>query len=196
MKKVVIIGSSGVGKSTLARKLGKILKIEVFHLDRYFWQPKWKKKPREARCQILKELVQKDQWIIEGNYLDTSDIRLKAADTIIFLDAPGFICFWRVLYRYLRYRKRQRPDLAEGCPEKLGAYFILKVLGFPSVKRKGLYALLSELESEKCVYVLHSKRVVEGFLWKLERGQTLEECTLENAFAQESNYAPVSVGLT
>ncbi len=49
MEKIVIIGSSGAGKSTLASELGEILKIKVIHLDRYFWQPNWKEKPREIR---------------------------------------------------------------------------------------------------------------------------------------------------
>ena len=69
MNRVVIIGSPGAGKSTLARKLDSILNINVIHLDRVFWEPGWKEKPRETRIDILQKIVQEKQWIIEGTYL-------------------------------------------------------------------------------------------------------------------------------
>lgn len=192
MEKIVIIGSAGAGKSTLARQLGEILKIEVFHLDRYFWQPAWKEKSREVRRQIMQRLIQNERWIIEGTYLDTSDIRLKAADTIIFLDVPGFLCFWRVLNRNFKYPRSTRPDLPEGCPDKLGLNYVFKVLGFPLVKRKGLYAMLSEFEREKIVYTLHSKHEVECFLRDLD--QTQEEHEPENAHILNANAVGPSIG--
>jgi adenylate kinase family enzyme len=82
MKKIAIIGSPGAGKSTLACQLGKSLNIEIIHLDRYFWQSGWRERPRDARIKILKDLVQKERWIIEGSYLNSSEPRLNAADTI------------------------------------------------------------------------------------------------------------------
>src|SRR5260370_8633295 len=171
MKKIVISGSTGGGKTELARALGEILQIEVIPLDRYFWQPAWREKPKEIRRQIMQMLVKKERWIIEGAYLDTSDIRLNAADAIIFLDIPGLICFWRVLNRYFKHlinRKERRPDLPEGCRDKLGAYYSIKVLGFPFFKRNKLYARLPEFEHEnKVFYVFRSKSEVDHFLRSL-----------------------------
>jgi adenylate kinase family enzyme len=187
MKKVVIIGSSGAGKSTLARKIGELLNLGVFHLDRYFWQPGWREKPAELRRLILQRLIRNNEsWIIEGSYLDTSDIRLNAADTIIFLDMPALVCFGRVLNRKFKYHIEMRPDLPEGCPEKLRLHYLIKILGFPLVKREGLYSWLSEFGHEKSVYALHSEREVEEFLWKLEQGLTLEEYKLENVYIFDS----------
>ena len=72
MNRIVIIGSPGSGKSTLARKLGRKLQIQVVHLDRIFWQPGWKEKPRNRRIEILQERIREKKWIIEGTYLDSS----------------------------------------------------------------------------------------------------------------------------
>lgn len=193
MKKIVIIGSPGAGKSFFARQLGEMLNIKVIHLDRYFWQPKWKERPKEIRLQIMQELVAKDQWIIEGSYLDTSYIRLQAADTIILLDMPNWLCLWRVLNRYFKYGKESRPDLPDGCSEKLRPHYLLKILGFPFFKRKELYGWLSTFEHEKRVYAFRSNGEIECFLQELK--QTEDEYVVENAYALEGNYAPVSVGL-
>ena len=77
------MGSSGAGKTTLARELGPILKIKkIIHLDRLFWQRDWKGKSRETRIDILQRLVQEKRWIIDGNYFSISELHLDAADTI------------------------------------------------------------------------------------------------------------------
>lgn len=169
MKKIAIIGSPGAGKSTLARRLGSILKIKVIHLDRHFWEPGWEEKPRETRREILQDLVQKNWWIIEGTYLNTSDIRLNAADTIIFLDMPGFLCFRRVIRRHFKYPRQPRPDLPKGCKDKLGLYYLIKVMGFPFVSRKRIERKLLEFEDSKKIIRLHSKDEVERFLQEQEK---------------------------
>ncbi len=86
MRRVMIIGSGGSGKSTLARQLGKILNIEVFHLDAIHWKPGWVETPLDEWKAIIDELTKKETWIIDGNYGDcTMETRIQAADTIIFL---------------------------------------------------------------------------------------------------------------
>lgn len=82
----MLIGSGGSGKSTLARQLGNILNIQVYHLDAIFWKPNWEGVSKEEQISIQTDLVKKDEWLIDGNYGGTLDIRMDAADTIIFLD--------------------------------------------------------------------------------------------------------------
>lgn len=135
MEKIVIIGSPGTGKSTLACKLGEILNIEVFHLDRYFWNSNWNEIPRPQRLKIQAKLIQKPEWIIEGAYLRSSDERLLAADTVIFLDMPSWLCFWRVIKRRIQYHNKTRPDLPAGCTEKLHLSYLVNMLVFPFKKR-------------------------------------------------------------
>lgn len=131
MEKIVIIGSPGAGKSTLARELGEILDIEVIHLDRHFWNSNWHEIPRFERVKIQDGLIKKPKWIIEGTYLDSSDSRLKAADTIIFLDMPPLLCLWRVLKRRVKDHNQTRFDLPEGCVERIRLPYFAKVLVFP-----------------------------------------------------------------
>lgn len=112
MKKIALIGSGGSGKSTLARKLGKKLNIEVYHLDALLWKPNWTPTSKEEQRNIQNELVKKDQWIIDGNYSGTMDIRLNAADAIILVDISRVRCVYRVLKRMIQYRGKSRPDMA------------------------------------------------------------------------------------
>ena len=165
MEKIVIIGSAGVGKSTLARDLGFILQINVVHLDRIFWEPGWKEKPRDVRIEILQELVRERQWIIEGTYLGSSEPRLNAADAIIFLDIHPALCLKRIFKRHYEYRGYSRRDIPEGCYDKLSLFRILKVLGFPFKGKRELkqMLLLHELGS-KHIIRLSSKKEAEDFL--------------------------------
>jgi hypothetical protein len=174
MKKIVVIGSPGAGKSTLARKLGDTLDIDVFHLDRYFWEPGWMEKSLEARIKIQQQLVQGERWIIEGTYLGSSDGRLNAADTIIFLDMPISLCLWRVIKRRFKYNNKPRPDLPDGCPEKIHFPYILKVLAFPLrghrlffKKYKGIQAYQPHKEEETTLLWFKTSKEVETFLRRL-----------------------------
>lgn len=163
MKKIVIIGPPGAGKTTLARNLGPLLKMKVFHLDRLFWEPGWKGKSSEARMEILRGLVQEKRWIIEGTYLDSSEPRLNAADTIIFLDMHPLVCLWRIWQRHRKYHERPRRDIPKGCTDKLTMFRILKVVIFPFRGRRKLEKQLRKFPQEKVIR-LHSAKEVEGFL--------------------------------
>lgn len=86
MKRIMIVGvSPGVGKSTFARKLGKLLQKPVYHLDALFWKPNWIQASLEEFTEAQQRIVTEEEWIIEGNYNNTFDIRTAYADTIIYL---------------------------------------------------------------------------------------------------------------
>ena len=167
MDKIVVIGSPAAGKSTFARDLGRTLQINVIHLDRVFWGPGWKEKSREARIDILQNIVQEKQWIIEGTYLGASEPRLNASDTIIFLDIPAMLCLKRILKRYMGSGRCHR-DIPEGCDDKLNLFRIIKVLGFPFRGRITLIKILNYYYESKAIIRLHSTKEVEAFLAQLE----------------------------
>jgi adenylate kinase family enzyme len=164
MQRIAIIGSSGAGKSTLARKLGDLLDLPIVHLDALHWRPGWVEPPEDEWRALQEAAVAQQRWIIDGNYGSTLDIRLAAADAIIFLDLPRTLCVWRIFLRWLRYRGRSRPDMAEGCPEKLDWGFVRWVWDYPHRSRPIVLEKLARLAQDKAVFVLRRPRDVARFL--------------------------------
>ncbi len=123
MKRVLVIGHPGSGKSTFAAQLGKIIGLPVVHLDKEFWQPGWEMTQRELFRQRVGDLVAADSWIIDGSYDSTLDIRLPRADTVIMLDFPRNLCMLRILQRIVTNFGRVRADMGDGCPEKIDVEF-------------------------------------------------------------------------
>jgi adenylate kinase family enzyme len=125
MRRVVIIGRGASGKSTLALELADITRLPVIELDRMFWQPGLVATPRDQWVAIQQELVKGERWIMDGDLgpHDVIDVRLRAADTVIFLDCSLVRCVWRAIRRsreradfwrwLLAYRRRSRPILMQ-----------------------------------------------------------------------------------
>ena len=164
MKKVLVIGSGGAGKSTFARDLGTLLNIDVIHLDALYWHPGWVQTPRAEWRQVIAELLRRDAWIIDGNYSSTLDLRLAACDTVIFLDIARLICLWRVLKRAILSRGSTRPDMAVGCRERLNWGFIRWVWSYQSRTKPQIIELLRQNAQSKQVIWLRSPAEVKRFL--------------------------------
>lgn len=92
MRRVVVIGCPGSGKSTFSRELNKITKLPLYHLDMMYWNSDKTKVEKAVFQEKLSEILQKDKWIIDGNYNSTMEARFQACDTIVFLDYPVDIC--------------------------------------------------------------------------------------------------------
>jgi adenylate kinase family enzyme len=163
VKRVIVIGSGGSGKSTFSRQLGDITGLPVVHLDRLHWHPGWVGTPVEAWREIVAREIEKPEWIMDGNFGGTREMRMRAADTIILLDLPRWLCMWRVLKRSVKYYGRTRPDMTEGCNEKFDPEFLLWVWNYRNASRK---RAMSELEKvgEKEVIILKSRKEVSQFL--------------------------------
>jgi adenylate kinase family enzyme len=169
MKKIVIIGPGGSGKSTLARQLGEKLKLNVHHLDSLLWKPNWVGVLKDEQRKVQNDLVKEQEWIIDGNYGGTLEIRLNAADTIIFLDIPRTICVFRAIKRMVQYRNKRRPDMGEGCEERFSIEFFKWIWEYPKTKRPGILIRLEQLAKEKEVLILKSPKDVKQFLEVVEK---------------------------
>jgi adenylate kinase family enzyme len=164
MKKILIIGSGGAGKSIFARRLGATLKLEVIHLDTLYWSSGWVEMPKDKWRTAVEELLKRDSWIMDGNYGGTLDIRLRVCDHVIFLDVPRLICLWRVLKRITLYREGSRPDMAAGCPEKFDWKFIKYIWDYPRKRKPAILEKLKFYSQSKMVIILKSQAEIETFL--------------------------------
>lgn len=168
MKRIIIIGPGGAGKSTLAKELGEILKIEVLHLDKLYWQSGWVEPSADEWSQKVEELLKSDSWVMDGNFGGTMEMRLAACDTAIFMDFPPTTCLYRVLKRRLKYRNTNRPDMTEGCNEKVDLEFLGWIWNYRRTKKPKVEKILQRFEQEKNIVRLTSPKEVENFLNSLK----------------------------
>ena len=167
MRKVLVIGSGGAGKTALALQVGEITGLPVVHLDRLYWEPGWTVPDRDVWHQRLQDAMSRDEWILDGNYSATIDTRLAEADTVLFLDFSPLICIWRVIRRYLRHRGSSRPDMAPGCEERLTLGFLHWIWTFRSRRRDGLHRMLRKHSRKADVVVLRSQKEMNRYVENL-----------------------------
>ena len=166
MRRVIVIGCGGSGKSTLARAMGEKTGLPVVHLDKLFWKPGWVEMPKDEFDAILRREIAKDQWIIDGNFNRTIPERIARCDTIIYLDFDRLACLCGVVKRVLTTYGTVRPDMGEGCPERIDFTFLKWVWNYNRDKRERNYQLLNEAENAETI-VLKNRRMVRRFLRSL-----------------------------
>ena len=123
--KIAIMGYSGSGKSTLARELGELYHAEVLHFDAVHFLPGWEIRDKAEKQKITEDFLNThDSWVIDGNYSKLCyERRIEEADEIVLLLFNRFACLRRAYRRYRQYKNTTRPDMAQGCNEKLDFEF-------------------------------------------------------------------------
>lgn len=162
MTRVLIIGCSGTGKTTLAKEFGTRLELPVHHLDRLWWLPGWVHDSRENFDVKLAEIQKTDKWIIDGDYSRTLPERLKYADTVIFLDYSRTLCLYRALKRLFHFHGSVRSDMANGCPERFDWEFLRYVWNFNRDMRPRVETGLAGFPGE--IVRLKTPRETDAFL--------------------------------
>jgi adenylate kinase family enzyme len=130
MCRVMVVGCAGAGKTTFARRLAEKLELPAIHLDFHFWQPGWLPPDRQAWREQVVALAARPEWVMDGNYSNTYDIRMPRADSLVWLDYPRVVCMRRVLMRTIEGYGRTRRDLPDNCPERLDLAFLRYVWEF------------------------------------------------------------------
>lgn len=169
MQRVLIVGCSGAGKSTFARRLGAISGLPVTHLDRLFWQPGWVPPNAETWRDTVSRVAAGQLWIVDGNYRAALEIALPIADTVIWLDVARHVCLSRVTRRAIRFEGTVRPDMAEGCPERLDDELLRYIADFEDVGRPNLIRRLATYGPHLAPVVLRCNRDMAQFIGRLPR---------------------------
>ena len=162
MKKIIVIGCPGSGKSTLSRKLHNITEIPLYHLDMMFWNEDKTTVEKSVFLKRLSEVLIKDSWIIDGNFSSTMECRMNECDTVIFLDYPTDVCLDGVEKR----RGKPRGDIPwiETEEDEEFTEFIKTF----NVSRKPAILELLDKYKEKNILIFKSREEADRFLNECE----------------------------
>ena len=158
MKKIIVIGCPGSGKSTFSRELHEKTKIPLYHLDMLFWNADKTTVEKSVFLERLNELLDKDEWILDGNFNSTMELRMSRCDTVIFLDFPPDICLEGVRAR----RGKPRLDIPWIETEE-DVEFMDFIRSFNQQRRPQILELLEKYKDKKII-TFTSREEIENFL--------------------------------
>ena len=170
MRKVLIIGGNGSGKTTMARQLAEITGLPLCHLDTLYWTDDWQPRERSDFITLLQAELEKEEWILDGNMRRTLPQRLPYCDTVIYLDFSGIRCFLGTLKRLLQNHGQSRPDMGGNCIERFDKRswtFIKSTLSFNKKNRACFYNTIASYPNVELI-VLKNRWQVNKFLKSLK----------------------------
>ena len=158
MKKVIVIGCPGSGKSTVSRALHNKTGIPLYHLDMMYWNADKTTVEKSVFLERLTAVLEKNKWIIDGNYASTMELRMAACDTVIFLDYPLYVCLDGIKERH----GKPRSDMPWIETEE-DAEFIEFIKSYNEQQKPKVLELLKKY-SDKNIIVLESREQADAFL--------------------------------
>ena len=168
MKKVIIIGCPGSGKSTFGRKLKDVTGLPLYHLDMIYWNEDKTTVTKELFWERLGKVMEKPQWIIDGNYGSSMEMRIKECDTVFFLDYPTDVCINGIKERI----GKPRSDMPWVENDTIDKDFVAFINSYNTESRPKVVKLLEQYSS-KNIIVFHSRSESEDYLESLihKRGE-------------------------
>ncbi len=158
-----MLGSGGSGKSTLSCQLSQRTGLPLIHLDKEYWRPGWVKTPKAEWRKRVEEIVKGDQWIVDGNFTSSLDIRIPRCDCVLLLHYSRVTCILGVIKRVLSGLGKTRPDMGRGCPERVDLGFLKWVWNFQKNDLPKIWEQLDRFP-DKTVIVLKSRKQAQKWL--------------------------------
>lgn len=166
MKRIAIIGCGGSGKTTIGRQLAELINAPITHLDAVYYDDDWSTMDPDKFAALQEDLVAADKWVIDGNYASTLPVRLKRADTVIFLDLPAVTCLWGIAQRRWKYRGGQHDNT--GVYDRITWSFITYVWGYRREMAPRVRALIAEHAQHADVRIITSRRAANQMLTQMD----------------------------
>lgn len=159
MLKIIVIGSPGAGKSTFARKLRDATEIPLYYLDMLWHKPDQTNIRREEFDAQLNEIMGRDSWIIDGNYLRTLEARLKECDTVFLLDYPLELCLSGAKSR-IGKKREDFPWIEKELDEEFKQW----IIDFSKDQLPQIYELLEKYRENRSVVIFKSREEAEEYM--------------------------------
>lgn len=169
MQRVLVMGSSGSGKSTFARRLSALTGIPTVSIDALFWKPGWVESDKDEFTRRMTAAAREPRWIMDGNYTKSGagELRRELSDTIIWFDLPRSTCMLGILGRIAASYGQVRPEMAEGCPEKIDLEFFRYVWTYRRQQRPKLIEYFSGLRADQSLVCFTNRGQADDYLNKL-----------------------------
>lgn len=162
MKRAVVIGCSGSGKSVFSRKLRDVTGLTLYYLDMIWHKPDGTNILRDEFDEKLRSIISRDSWIIDGNYQRTLETRIKACDTVFLFDLPTETCIEGALSRI----GKKREDMP-WFENELDPQFRQWIESFRENQLPEIYRLLEKYKNGRQIVVFRTREQADKFIEKL-----------------------------
>jgi adenylate kinase family enzyme len=165
-ERIMVIGCSGGGKSTLSRKISQRLDLPYFSMDKeFFWLPGWIKRSKDEERRLIAEVVAGGRWLMDGTGPSTFDLRVPRTQLVVWVRMPRWLCLWGICKRAFFHFGKTRPDMAPGCLERVpDREFLTYIWTFEERFAPLVVAGLDKHGPEVPVFQLKSRRDVNRLL--------------------------------
>lgn len=168
MQRILVMGSSGSGKSTFAGRLSSITGLPIVSLDALFWKPGWVESDAREFDERVTEAARQPCWIMDGDFLShTGEFRRSVADTVIWFDLPRRTCIAGVMTRLASTYGQVRPEMAPGCPERFDPAFFHYVWTYRRVRRPKLLKYFEGLRPDQALICFTNMTQTDRYLTEI-----------------------------
>lgn len=151
----------------MAKELAQRFQVPAYFIDQLIWQPGWKMLPHEDLSKKITEFLARKKWVVDGMLLRHTPQALAAADTVVFLDFPRWLCLYSVLKRQLLSYGRSRPEMHPGCPEHFDWEFLVWIWRWRERNRPGVLAALERRPPKQAFIHLENRQDLDAWLRRI-----------------------------
>jgi len=174
MQRVLVMGSSGSGKSTFALRLAELAGLPFVSLDALFWKPGWQPSEPGPFNERVTVAANQPAWVMDGNYMrhGAGELRRERADTVFWFDLPRYQCMTGIMMRIATSYGQVRQEMAAGCPERIDLEFVRYVWTYRREQRPQLVAYVDGLRPDQALIHIVDRRQSDRYLADLNAARS------------------------